>query len=555
MAFPDFPVGLGEQADPGTKLDPSSISSDYAALQEYWHLVDTILGGKEAMQKQGEKYLPRFQEEQRNSKDSQQRTYDPYLRRLQMAPFTNVFDDILKNLSSKPFSRELKLKDGTPKPYTDLAEDIDAQGQSFHVFGHDVFRDTLAHAISWIMVDYTRAMPRADGRALSRAEESAQGLRPYWVWISAPRMLAAYSDVVDGQETITHARYREDVVKLDAFLEVLVERVRVMWREPIEFDLAGKPTAYGGAFYALWERIQPPGGQTSGVWQIIEVGQYTIGYLPLVPVFLGERKFATYQTEPPLRNLAWMQLEEYNLESNIQGIGESTCFPMYAAIGMNRPKDETLVVGPRSVVYVPPPGEGRMGDFKAVEPSGSSVKVMVDRLKEVRTEMRDLGMQPLTQSNLTVITTGQVAVKANSQVEAWAIRFRDALEQCWMITADWLGQPNFQPEVIIHLDYSAAMDQGVGFNSVQQMRLNKDVSRETVVSAAQRYGYLPDDYDAQHDAELLAEEQQGLQPETQIDPRTGKPIVASGAPPQPPPQPPPGAPPIGNGRQRTPARA
>src|SRR5262249_59052880 len=111
-----------------------------------------------------------------------------------------------------------------------------------------------------------------------------------------------------------------------------------------------------------------------------------------------------------------------------------------------------------SVVYVPPPGEGRMGDFKAVEPSGSSVKVMVDRLKEVRTEMRDLGMQPLTQSNLTVITTGQVAVKAISQVEAWAIRFRDAPVQCWMITADWLRGPDYQPEVIVHLDYSATDD-------------------------------------------------------------------------------------------------
>ncbi len=523
------PVGLGSTADPGTKFDPSTVSSDYVVLQEYWNLVDTLVGGKEAMFKAGERYLPRFQEENRTSRDSQNRVYDPYARRLLMAPFTNIFEDILNNLSSKPFAKELKLVDDSPDQYKKLSENIDQQGRHFHVFGHDLFRDALLHSISWILVDYTHAIPRQDGVKLSRAEEQAQGLRPYWVQIPATRMLAAYSDIIGGEEVVTHARFREDTVKLDEFLEVVVERVRVMWREPVAFDPAGKPVAYGGAYYALWERVQQPNtAGPSGVWTVIEIGEYTVGYIPLVPVILTERKQATYQSEPPLRNLAWLQVDEYNQESNIEGIGNATCYPMFAAIGVDRPENGSLVVGPRSVIHVAPSSSGSQGDFKVVEPPGTAVTVMVNRLKDTRTEMRDLGMQPLTQSNLTVITTGQVAVKANSQVMAWAIRFKDALEQAWMITADWMNDATFEPEVLIHTDFSAGMDQGVGFQSVQAMRTNRDVSRETILETAQRYGFLPDDFDPEQDAEQLAEEQAGLQAEQQIDPLTGKPLQQTG---------------------------
>jgi hypothetical protein len=39
-----------------------------------------------------------------------------------------------------------------------------------------------------------------------------------------------------------------------------------------------------------------------------------------------------------------------------------------------------------------------------------------------------------------------------------------------------------------------------------------------------RYGYLPDDFEIEADAEKLATEQEGLQGEQPIDPRTGQAI-------------------------------
>lgn len=524
-----------EAGDP--RLDPSIESSDYQASKAYWTMVDDITSGVDAMRARGELYLPRFVEERDKATDSQGASYDPYEMRRAKAPLTNIYDDVLKNLSSKPFARELDFKGTVPQMYKDLALDLDGQGNSFHVFGEQAFKQSLNHAIGWVLVDYSRALPRRDGQELSRAEETVQGLRPIWSFIPAPDMLAVYSDLENGMEIITHARIWEPRVILDGFQEAAAPRIRIMQREVLETDVAGKPTRWGKATFTVYEQVVassvvlPAGVATKRadqkVWQLVDEGEYTVGYLPLVPIMFGERIARTYRVIPPLRNVAHMQIDEYQQESNVQNIMEMTCFPNLVFIGLERPKDGKTVVGPRQVYFIPPSDAGN-GDCKVIEPQGPSIEKVVMKLKDTQTEMRDLGMQPLVQQNLTVITTGQVAVKANSAVQAWAIKFKDAMETAWSITADWLSQPGTKLKVDIHTDYNAGLDQGTGFEGVMKLRLNGDISRETAIACAKRYSLLPDNFDIDEDAKQLAEEQQGLEAEQPIDPRTGLPLQQAG---------------------------
>jgi hypothetical protein len=500
-------------------------------MRPYWTMVDTILGGAGVMRAAGETYLPRFQEE-RATTDTSGRQYDPYALRLSKAPLTNLYEDILKNLASKPFAKELTMKDETPSQYMKLAENIDAHGRNLHVWASEVFRAGINHGITWILVDFTRALPRADGRPLTRADEQAQGLRVYWQHVQAPRMIAVYTDFEGGREIITHARISEPSITLDGYLEETVQRIRVLDRAPIAWDAAGKPIAWGPPTFTVWELVTGvASGQTaSGTsWQIVDRGAYSgINVIPLIPFMTGDRIQGTYQIVPPLRGVAYMQIDEYQQESNLQNIIELTCFPMLSGSGVQAPADGEikLAISPRTILLAPPPASGGTpGGFQWIEPGAQSVRAVMDKLEKTRTEMRDLGMQPLTQGNLTVITTAQVAVKANSTVQAWAIRFKDALEQAWKLTAQWMGDSAFEPEVVIYKDFGPmGLDDGKGFEAVMKMRANNDVSRDAVVNAAVRYGYLPDDFDVEDDAEKLATEQEGLQPEQTIDPRTGQPI-------------------------------
>jgi hypothetical protein len=55
--------------------------------------------------------------------------------------------------------------------------------------------------------------------------------------------------------------------------------------------------------------------------------------------------------------------------------------------------------------------------------------------------MRNLGRQPLATANLTVVTTANVAMKAHSAVQAWALTLKHSLELAWTYTCKYLNQP------------------------------------------------------------------------------------------------------------------
>jgi hypothetical protein len=149
------------------KFAPNNPSSDYLAMQPYWEKVQAILDGIEALRLGGEKYLPRFLNE----------TREDYQDRLKRSKLTNIFGDIVANLSAKSFSRTLVVKQKTVSTeLKDLCEDIDAAGTNLHVFAGETFYQGIAKALDYIFVDYTKVPAGA-----TVAQEKALGARPYWV--------------------------------------------------------------------------------------------------------------------------------------------------------------------------------------------------------------------------------------------------------------------------------------------------------------------------------------------------------------------------------------
>lgn len=496
------------------ELDPSLRSEDYKAQIGFWRMVDAILGGEPSIKKGKTDYLPKFA----NEKDS------VYQYRLENSPFTNIYADISKSLASKPFSKELAMKDGASAQVKTLAENIDGQGNNQHVMASTLFKDALDHSIAWLLVDYTKAKPRADGKPLSKAEEAEQRLRPYWVHIPATRMIAVYSDFIGGVEIIYHARFEENAVELDGYKEVCVERIREFSRERLVDDI-GRTTGYGPATWQLWEKSTV---DNKTAWTVIDGGTITIGVVPLVPVVLTERQGGSWVVTPALRDLAYMQIAEYRQESNLEWIKVMTCFPMMCVMGME--KDETntypdVTVGPNQVFFIPQnaAGTGPAGEVKIVEPGTQSIVENRAQLELTRKEMRDLGMQPLAEANLTVVTTANVSKKASSAVQAWAFRFKDALEQAWKLTAMWMGD-NVEPEVVIHTDFAIELESGKELDALLKAEQQGIYSKQTVREEFKRRSVVSNDVSDDEEQERIAKDQEGLEPEGDIDPVTGQPI-------------------------------
>jgi Domain of unknown function (DUF4055) len=527
------------------KQDPRNPSNDYKESKPYWDMVDAILCGVEKMRMQNNytqaqaaagprqpyatlnqlsrsntrlesPYLPRFPAEG---------DMDYELRR-KNAPLANIYADISSNLAGKPFAKTLDVADDTADDLKKIADNIDGQGNNLHTFGRKTFKDGIDRGIDWILVDMPQVSPGA-----TLEQERVQGVRPYWVHIPADKLIAVYSDFVSGIEIITHARIYECYSERDGYTERDVERVRVFNREPLGPD---ENAGYAPATWELWELQEGEDANNKSLnWVQIDGGDITIGIIPLVPFVAGARDGARWRVDAPLKSLAYMQVEEFQQESNLKNIKELAAFPMLAGDGITLGKDGEgndveVKMGPHYILTAPPTSDGTIPQWHFIEPAGSSLTFLQADLEKFRAEMRNLGMQPMATANLTVVTTANVSMKAHSAVQAWALGLKDALERAWAITCQWLNKTD-EVTVNVHTDFGVDMEAGHEIDSLIKADAQGILSKKTVWDELKRRGVLSDDFDPDEEEQRLAEQQQGqlVQPEVAIDPVTGQQVQPS----------------------------
>jgi hypothetical protein len=481
---------------------PDETSSAYDVMRPYWGMVDDIMGGAPTMRamKGGvNKYLPRFPKED----------FAEYEQRVSLAPFTPLYADAFRNLASKPFSQEVAIDDKAPDQVKELVENIDAAGNHLHVFAREVFKAGINYGIDWIWVGHSRVPAGA-----SVAQRRALGARPYWTRIPAKRMLAVYEDISDGEMVIVHARIDESYTERDGYDEKAVSRIRVLTREKLETEDGS--SRYGPATYEVFE--QRANGRRKTAWELVEEGAISIGIISLVPFVTGERQPGSFVIRPPLRDIAYMQVTEFQMESSRSRVQTMTAFPVGVFQGAAKPKNADgtemeVPMGPRTQFWFPPiDGGSQSGDFNWREPSGAAGAMLREDLTEFRKEMREAGMQPLTpqSGNLTATATAVAEAKAHSAVEMWALALKDALEQAFVYTCMWLGVAEDQaPNVSVHTDFAVGQQSVEEMKVVLEMQGEHLISEDQAIKEAKRRNILGPDYDRDIDLKKILDELPG----------------------------------------------
>ena len=488
---------------------PDLRSSDYQAMAPFWTMIDDILGGAPAIRKAGERYLPRFPSED----------LEAYNRRLSVAPWTPLYAAAVRQLAAKPFEREVQITtEPLPPAYDQVREDVDGAGNHLNVFAGEVFYAGINAGVDWIFVDYPR-MP--DGSTL--ADEREAGARPMWWRVPAHRLLAVYEAFTGVGTEIVHARIDETTTEINEWgVEEVFHRVRVLNREQLENGLYDVPT------WKLYEQSS----KERDAWSPVSEGVLTIGVIPLVPFLTGRRIDGSWRLHPPMRDLAYMQITEYQAASNLAEIQTMTAFPMLKALGVEAP-DGGWVRGPRVVLEAPMADGGSYGDYAYIEPSGTAAASLREDLERIRREMREEGMQPLlpTSGNVTATATAIAESKAHSAAQAWALRLKDALEQAFVYTAMWLDDASTEIEVNVFTDFAVDASNLDAMNIVREMQADGTISREACIAEAKRRNILMPEYDAEADLKTIAEEGED-EDEGDIRAALLPPLPLAGEPPQ-----------------------
>lgn len=448
-------------------------SDDYKAMCHYWHKVNTIVEGIDAMRAAGEKYLPKFPNE--STKD--------YEYRKKIATMTNIYGDVVESLANKPFSEELSIIDNenaTPD-ILQLAENIDGRGNHIHVFLADTFFHGINSAIDWILVDY----PVVDtDQVRTIAQEKELGIRPYWVQVRAMQVLDVQTEIISGIEKLTYIRIRE-----------ADDRIREFIRSDVGI--------------VTWNTYHK---NEKGEWWPDDSGVLTIDVIPMVPFYTGRRKGNSWQFKPPLKDAADLQVELWQKETALKHARTLACFPMLAANGIQpdvKPDGtpKPVPVGPGAVLYAPPNDNGTSGAWATLSADAASLQFLSADIKDTIQQIRELGKQPLTaqSGNVTRITAAFAASKGNNSVQKWALSLKDAAEQALMIAAKWL-KLDVQPEVRIFTDFPVELDEDKTPDYVLKMRESGDLSRRTVWTEMKRRGILSSEFDAEVEDTNMASE-------------------------------------------------
>ena len=464
-------------------------SPDIETMEPYLNMVTDIIEGEDAIKKGGEKYLPRFPEE--DDRD--------YNFRLSVGKFTNIYRDTLEGLATKPFQDEVQLV-GTAATdeLKEFCENVDGCGNNLSTFAALTFFNGINYAIDWIFVDY----PTVDNSIISIADAKSKNLKPFWRHILAKNVLEVRSHFEGSKEVVDYFRYQEPSYGDEPV------KVRV-YQEEYDKDLKKHIK------WHLYEKLEQPLEDGEDFIEI-ENGEMSIGFIPVIPFITGRRDGNRYKFYPVMKDAADLQIKLYQNESALEYIKVLACYPMLATDGIKPKLDPTgkpdrIAAGPGRVLYGIPNGTGTGGTWKYVEPQANSLEFLKKDTDKTKTDLRELGRQPLTalSSQLTTVTTSIAAGKAKSAVTTWALALKDALENALLVTMLWEKKEvpdNKQPEVYVYTGFDNVLEDGSDLEELGKARERGDLSQETYWEELKRRKILSAEFTAEREKQRLLDD-------------------------------------------------
>jgi len=418
------------------------------------------------MRSLAKKYLPR---EPRESEEK-------YSLRLNRSVLFNAYKNVVTNISTTPFSVPVQLKDEPHEYLKTVENNVDRRGTSLTQFLRRGAEDGSVFGLFHILVE----MPRnSSGTRLTLAEQQQYDFRPYFVRIS-PADLISWTveiDLLSGRASLVEIRYRDSRYERDGeWGEKLVELIHVY--RPNEIVTYRKE---GENWYQDGEPVVN-----------------TLGEIPLVTAYFNWRGFM--RADPPLEDLAWLNLEHWQVSSDKRNILRFASCGMIAATGIEDP-EQKFTIGPDQVLKSANEG----AKFSVIEHTGRAIASVSDHLTKVEARMEVEGLRPFIERTMNVKATTQVlnTRKTDSNIQAWVRALERATEQAYEYAARWLGVENSEDfGVDIYNDFATAFADTQELQFLLQTCLAGKLSHESFLEEIKRRGKVSENLDIEREVEL-----------------------------------------------------
>lgn len=424
-------------------IDPSKTSGAYDQMAQKWALPHALMGGTRALQAKGQQYLPQHPAE------------NPivYRERAKRTVLRNYFRQTVHKLVGRVFSDPIAPSDDMPSLVQNYLKNMDLTGRGLNNFAQSWFEDALVSGISYILVDY----PAKNQAALPENDR-----RPYAVHIRSDQLIAAQTETVGAAQRLSQIRIVENLTDFNGFEEEEIQQIRVL-----------TPSS--------WETYRQ---NAKGHWYFHDGGENSLGEIPLVPLYTRQTGFL--QASPPLEDLAYLNLEHYQIRSDQRNALNVASFPILAASGYDPEIDGPIEVGPNKVLTT----SDTEGRYYYVESSGAALQAGARELADLEKAIQLFGLQ-FEAGSVAQTATGRSldAADAVTPLGAMIMNLEDSLNQMLGLFGKWMDLSDVG-NLTVQADVTAATGQNTEISTLLALHQAGVVSIDDLLSEIKSRGIV-----------------------------------------------------------------
>ena len=434
----------------GNVTTVDSPNSSWVNQEPHWGLIETLLGGTYKIRKGHRKFLP---QEPRELDEA----YDNRLQRSVLAPYYVRLERMLAGMLTR---KPVRLDDVSDVIREQLF-DVDLQGNDLQTWLFQASRVCIRYGHVGVLVD---------------APKAGDNGRPYWVMVSPRDILGWRTELKDGKQQLTQLRLQEKIVVPDGLYgEKQVEQVRVL--TPGAFEIHQK--------------------DQQGDFKVVDEGRTSLSEIPFSVAY--SNRMGVLESIPPLADIAELNLQHYQVQSDLSNQLHISAVPMLAIFGFPQSAEE-ISAGPGEAIALPAPGEA---DAKYIEPAGNSYDAQFRRLEQIASQINELGLAAVLGSKLVGETAEAKRIdrsQGDSTMMVVAQQMQDMIDNCLRFHAEYMQESNAGSS-LVNRDFMGTRLEPLEIQALLQLYTAGTITQETLLLQLEAGEVLGDDFDVENELE------------------------------------------------------
>jgi hypothetical protein len=420
----------------------------------------------------GETYLPRMEAESEGA----------YEFRLQQSALFNAFARTVKACAGLVNQKDPQLGEDMPTRLVAMWENVDRSGTHGAVFTSQLTIAGLIDGFAGILTDYPRV---ANPAGVSQDDEVRGGFGPYFVRYRADDVIKAIYQVVNGVKTLTLLVLRESSdQRVGSFGIETVFRYRVYRNDK------------GAVTYELWERLA-----RESTPRLVETptAMRNVRMIPWSPFVAGD-VVDQNETRPPLNDLADLNIEHFQVKTNIRNLESLALVPTMVRVGASPNEGGVyppIVLGPRTAIEAPAV-QGVATPIYWLSPSVTVLDPSNKSLENIEQQMGAAGLAFLNPDLRRAETAEAKRIDAsvqNASLVSLARALQDCLETAFMFAGQYINEP--AGSVSVNTDFEEVVMDPTMIGQLVAARQSGNLSIETFLALLEK-GILTENANTQN---------------------------------------------------------